>query len=281
MTKRFRLVISIISISTLAVLVLWVGFLTRQEKIRVEGPRKRDMDASSTPTLEQHLKMHERENRDLKERSWSVSPSGKKTGHFQHKLITDLSEIENDDYKQLVVEENSRPETVFAGNFRVSSFEWLSDTEIAVYQDCGTECMIAYYIDLTTKHKHRFFLGVGYTWSPDRQYVLAYHINLQQGISVGDKFGNQIFTLRRDSPSTSENYSSHRASWSPDSSRLALIIHKEDKTKLELLVFAVKQNFKIILQQDLAGDSLTNLGWSDQLTIFYTMNEETKKISLR
>lgn len=267
MTKRFQLVLFIISISTLAVLVLWVGFLIRQGKI-------------STLTLEQRLKIHERENRELKERSRLVSPTGEKTAYFQHKLITDLSEIEDDDYTQLIIEENSRPETMFAGNFRVSFFEWLSDTEIAVYQDCGTECMITYYIDLATKHRRRFSLGVGYTWSPNKQYVLAYHLSLQQGISIGDKFGNQLFTLRRDSPNSLENYSSHRASWSPDSSKLALIIHKEGETKLELLVFNVENGFKLLLQKDLNSSEFTDFGWEGEKTVFYAVNGKINKTKL-
>ena len=47
---------------------------------------------------------------------------------------------------------------MFTGNFRLSYFEWLNDGEIAVYQGCGTECMVAYHIDLI-KQTRRLSLG--------------------------------------------------------------------------------------------------------------------------
>jgi len=251
--------------------------LKMEEKVKTLGE-------TTNTSYDELLRELELDNRILKESTYKLSPDRKKAAYFQNKLTTDIKEIGDRDYTSLIIDQNGQAETVFQGDFRLSYFEWLNDKEIAVYRGCGTECMLAYIVDIDTKKYHEISLGVGYTWSPDKQYVLAYHYSYQYGISVAEKsreYGRTIFQIRRSHPRDGSGLASQtKAAWSEDSAKLALIIRKEDKEQLELLVFAVKQNFELLLQQDLAGDSLTGLGWNDQLTVFYTIGEETKKVSI-
>lgn len=160
------------------------------------------------------------------------------------------------------------------------AIEWLSDEEFVVYRGCGTECQVAYIFEPEKNYTRRFFYGVGYQWSPDKSYVLAYHYTLC-GITVGDKLGNELFTLRRDGnkifPKLAEKT---KGAWSPDSKKLALIIKKEDKEKLELLIFDAKNNFQIIYQKDLEDINFSNFSWIDANTVSYQINGESKEVIL-
>ena len=231
------------------------------------------------------IEEYERDNKVLKENTFKFSLDRKKAAYFQNKLTTDIKEISDRDYTSLVIDQNGQIETVFQSDFRLSYFEWLNDKEIAVYSGCGTECMLAYIVDIDTKKHREISLGVGYTWSPDKRYVLAYHYSYQYGISIAEKgreHGRTIFQIRRTHPQdgSSRLASQTRAAWSDDSARLALVIRKEDEERLELLVFDVKGKFKLLLQKDLITDSSSGLGWKDQQTILYTDGEKNREIGI-
>jgi Tol biopolymer transport system component len=219
------------------------------------------------------LREYKRDNESLKQNTLKVSTTGKKRAYFQHKFTTDIKEIGDRDYTFLVVEQEGKREKVFQGDFRLSYFEWLTDEEIAVYRNCGTECMIAYIVDLKTKTPRELMLGVGYTWSPNKQYVLAYHYSSKYGISVAEKdnfYGRMRFELRREHPPSGSNLTSKtQASWSPDSNKLALVIKKKAEEKLELLLFDVKNDFRLLGQKDLKSNQFSDLGWKDGTTVFY------------
>lgn len=253
-----------------AVLSLSVGTFYQKKNAWVAKQVETEGFDGSSEGAAARLKIYEQENKELRERTLSPSPDGGRLAYYQHKFISDLTEIEDEDYTSLVVKEKERKQIVFTGNFRLSYFEWLNDEEMAIYRDCGTECMVAYHIDLLKNETHRLSLGVGYTWSPDRKYVLAYHVALQPGVTIGDRLGQPVFTLRRNSPKNKSGYSPHRAVWSPDSSKLALIIHKDNEARLEALIFDAREKFKLIRQKDLESDKFSDLTWASHRTVAYT-----------
>jgi hypothetical protein len=219
------------------------------------------------------LREYKRDSENLKESTLKFSPSRKKFAYLKHKFIINVKEIGDRDYTSLVVNYGDREETIFQDDFHLSYFEWLSDEEIAVYSGCGTECMIAYLVDLETKTPQEFMLGAGYTWSPNRKYVLAYHYSYEYGISVSDRggaYGRTVFQLRREHPPSGSGLASKtQAAWSPDSSKLALVTRKESEERLELLIFGVENDFKLLLQRDLESDDFSKVGWKDTETVFY------------
>lgn len=97
------------------------------------------------------LKIYEKENADLKERSLEYSPSGNKVAYYQHKFVTDIKEIGDPDYKSLILEQNGKKEIIFQGNFRLSTFEWLNNNEIKVYKGCGSSCLLSYVVNVQSK----------------------------------------------------------------------------------------------------------------------------------
>jgi len=137
---------------------------------------------------------------------------------------------------------------VYEGDCKTSSWEWLNNKEIVVYRNCGTACMVGYLTNLNTGEKTELHYGLGYEWSPNKELALAYNYSIKYGITIGDKKDNIIFSLRREADSNLID--KIKAAWSPDSSKIALIIKKEGEEKLELLVFGVKNDFKQIYQAD-------------------------------
>jgi len=97
------------------------------------------------------LKIYEEENAQLKEWSQKSSPNGKKVAYYQNKFVTGIKEIGDPDYTSLIVEQNSRKEIVFQGDFHLSHFEWLNDNEIKVYKGCGSSCLLSYVVKVQSK----------------------------------------------------------------------------------------------------------------------------------
>ncbi|PIZ64212.1 hypothetical protein CO051_04680 [Candidatus Roizmanbacteria bacterium CG_4_9_14_0_2_um_filter_39_13] len=147
------------------------------------------------------------------------------------------------------------------------AIEWLNDEEFAVYRGCGTECETVYIFNLRQDGKQKLYYGVGHTWSPDKQYILAHHYAVQSGITVGDRYDNILFDLRREYPK--EYVGTHKASWSPDSTKLALIIHQDEKTRMELFVFDAQKNFQKIVQKQIQTKEVNDLYWQDRKTLIY------------
>lgn len=269
-----------------AVVFFTRGTFYQKESDRVAGPVKTEyretgnFDVSSEGATAARLKSYEQENQELRERTLLLSPGGRRRAYYQHKFISDLTEIGNNDYTSLVVEEKGKTQTVFTGDHRLAFFEWLDDKEIAVYQDCGTECLMVYLIETQTGESHRFFMGGGYSWAPNKKYVIAFHDVPDDGISVGDKFGNALFTLRRGSPNTQAMVPNLRAVWSPDSSKIALVIHKEKSSDLELIVLDITNEFKGVLRKNLVGREISELRWQGPRRLIYNSGAREYLIAL-
>lgn len=222
------------------------------------------------------VRIYEKENQLLRERTLKVSPSGKRSAYFKQRLIIDSEDKWDQDHTSVIIESEDTKETVFQGDERLSFLEWLNDDEIVVYRGCGTECMQAYIVDLKTKIPRDISIGVGYSWSPDKNYVLAYHYSWKYGISVankGDEFGRTIFQVTRDQPPNGSGLTNKtQAIWSPNSAKLALIIRKEKEEKLEVVVFDIISNFKPLLHKDLASNEFSDFHWEDSKTLSYFVN---------
>src|SRR3989338_2158275 len=103
-------------------------FYQKKDDLVIEQVGTENFDRSPKDAADSRLKIYGRENEELKERSLLLSPDGKKFAYFQHKFVTDISEIGDNDYVSLVVEEKEKGQgVVFTGNFRLSYFEWLDN----------------------------------------------------------------------------------------------------------------------------------------------------------
>lgn len=154
---------------------------------------------------------------------------------------------------------------IFHGSFRTSGWEWFNNDEIIVYYNCGTECQLLYLINVNSGEGNSLIYGVGYEWSPDKELVLAYHYSWKYGITVGDKKNNIFLTIERKHTINEDDelIDKTKAIWSPDSSKLALVIKKENQNQMELIIFNASDNFKQIFNQDMVDTNDYNLKWSE------------------
>lgn len=274
--------LSLVSIF-IALLAYWgkndfVYRLTKIEEVVKIEKNLEILGEQTSVSADDLVREYKRDNESLRESTFKFSPDGKKAAYFQHKFTNSVEGIGDFDYTSLVIDKSGRIETLFQSDFRLSYFEWLNDEEIAVYRSCGTECMTAYVINLNTKLPQEFPLGVGYSWSPDKRYLLAYHYTSKYGISVtrkGDLYGRRIFELvRNQPPSGSRLTDKTKAIWSPDSSKLALIIKKDKEEKFELLVFNIRNDFNLLKQKDIEGSDFSNLEWKDTDVVQFEINGE-------
>lgn len=158
---------------------------------------------------------------------------------------------------------------IYENTHRTSYWEWLNNNEIIVYCNCGTECMIGYVINAETGRQiAQLNYGVGYEWSPNKEYVLAYNYSGKYGVTVGDKNGNVFLSIKRE-PSDYELIGETKAAWSSDSQKIALIIKKEEENKMELLVFNKKNDFKQIFQADVNFSNEYTLDWINDNKLRY------------
>ncbi|PJC33261.1 hypothetical protein CO051_01755 [Candidatus Roizmanbacteria bacterium CG_4_9_14_0_2_um_filter_39_13] len=110
-----------------------------------------DTPVSQSQIQEDPIKIHEKGNADLKERSLEHSPDNRKVAYYQNKFVMDIKTIGDRDYTSLIVEQNDKKETIFQGNFHLSYFEWMNNNKIKVYKGCGSSCLLSYIIDINTK----------------------------------------------------------------------------------------------------------------------------------
>ena len=81
---------------------------------------------------------HNRENEELKELTLKISPNQKKQAYFQKKLTEDnVTNIDDEDYISVILDQGNKKEVLFQGNFRLSYLEWLNDDEVKIYKGCG------------------------------------------------------------------------------------------------------------------------------------------------
>ena len=106
---------------------------------------------SATHGDKEALRLYEQRNQRLREFSTRNSPDGKKVAYYQNKFVDDIESIGDPDYASLLVEQNGQTAVVFQDNFRLSSFEWLTNDEIKIYKGCGSGCLLSYVVNVNTK----------------------------------------------------------------------------------------------------------------------------------
>lgn len=159
---------------------------------------------------------------------------------------------------------------IYEGSFKTSYWEWLNNKEVAVYYGCGTECMVVFIIDVNSgERKSELQYGVGHEWSPSKELVLAYNYSYRYGITIGDKIGNALFSIKREPIAYHDLIDKTVATWSPDSNKIAVVIKKENQDQLELLVFDVQENFKQIFQSDVGFLKDIELKWDSDEKLIY------------
>ncbi|OGJ16807.1 MAG: hypothetical protein A2632_02070 [Candidatus Pacebacteria bacterium RIFCSPHIGHO2_01_FULL_46_16] len=233
---------------------------------------------------QEHLRSR---NQNLKSISLEFSPNKSKSAFFQEKVIKDSTNASRDaDYVSetvVVLQQGNKTEEIFKGDFHLSNLEWLNDRELVIYRSCGTECMTAAIIDTETRLLQDMSLGVGYTWSPNKQYVAVHHYSYKYGISVADRgneYGRRLLEIRRDHPDVGSGLTDQTTvGWSPDSSKLAVVIRKENEEKLELLVYAIERQFTLLHQQDIEQTDITNLTWEGEKNILIMGSGMSSNIS--
>jgi hypothetical protein len=188
----------------------------------------------------------------------------------------------NNKKNDIMIDQKSKNSTLGASTLNGDpqvrpAIEWLSDEEFAVYRGCGTECEVVYIFNTKHDAQQKLFYGIKHTWSPDKKYVLAYHYALQPGVTVGDKHGAILLDLRREY--SQESVGMPQATWSPDSSKLAVIIRKQDEEKLELLIYDVATQFKLLYQYNLSGVDTSDLMWASDDTVTWTEEGVSKSQS--
>jgi len=176
--------------------------------------------------------------------------------------------LNNDEYNRQVLiftgDINSKEtKEIYHGSFKTSGWEWFSNEEILVSAGCGTECQVLYLIDLKSGKQLELNYGVDYKWSADKTKVIALHYTAIPGFTVGDKLGNELFTLRREFWDDSKLFNLLQAEWSKDGGKIALVIKKENEEKMELLVFDVQNDFNKIFQNDIEILDNIELSWSN------------------
>lgn len=288
----FSILVSLLVLVGAGGAVNFLGRRVSEVESKLEGLNAREKQEEEREAIlgESHvdeaelLREYKMDNESLRTSTLKYSPSGKYYAFFQHKFVKDVKEIGDEDYAYIVAYLGVREEPVFKSDFRLSSFEWLSDEEVAVYRGCGTECSLAYIVNVKTKKYRELPLGVGYTWSPNRRYVAAYHYSYKYGFSLAEKddtYGRVKFELRRNHPPSGSGLSSAtRLTWSPDSSKFSVILRKENEERLELLVFDVSDGFTLLTARDLENKEFSGLNWRDEKTVVYEDGNQQKVIIL-
>lgn len=198
----------------------------------------------------------------------TLSPLKNKIGFLDSTGVKDKSILYDRQVILYAGNVNSRDfKEIFHGSFRTSGWEWFNNDEIIVYYNCGTECQLLYLANVDSGEGNALIYGVNYDWSPNSELALAYHYYSWgiYGITVGNRKGKDLFSVTRN-PTKNDNQElmgKTIAMWSPDSSKLALVIKKENKNQMELLIFDVVNNFKQIFGQDVNNSGEYNLGWDE------------------
>jgi hypothetical protein len=190
------------------------------------------------------------------------SPSRNKFGYFVNYSVYDEN-ISPDKEVVLRIENlNTRDsKQVYGGSFRTGGWEWFLNDEVLVEEGCGTECHVQILENLISGKEYILQYGVDYTWSPDKNWVFAYNYSYRTGITIGDKFGNIVYKYHI-LPPENETANTPLAVWSPDSSKLALIIKNSNDKEFELLIFDSHNNFKEIFQSKVDNAKKFELKWA-------------------
>ncbi|MFH1187614.1 MAG: hypothetical protein V1688_01995 [bacterium] len=207
-----------------------------------------------------------------------ISPDNLRLGYFIDLNCINKNNLSTDyeNHTSLRIVDLNKPvnREIYKGSYHTSYWEWLSDNEVIVYYGCGTECMAGFVIDANTGvRKAQLQYGVGYEWAPNKKMVLAYNYTAGYGITIGNKENEILFIIRRDPPNEYNDFvDKTKALWSPDSSKLALIIKKENSDEMEILVFEAT-NFGKIFQSNIKFAENTEFVWENDNKIIYGNTE--------
>lgn len=199
-----------------------------------------------------------------------ISPDNSRLGYFVslNCLNKFFLDYENHTSLYIISIDGKSNKEIYKGNYHTSNWDWLNNEEVIVYYGCGTECMAGFVIDANTgEQKSQLQYGVNYTWSPDKKYALAYNYSGKYGITVGDKKGNILLSVRRE-PSDYDLIGETEAIWSPDSAKLAVIIKKEGTGDMELLIFKAP-DFGQIFQTDIDFTKDAEFAWEGNKMIIF------------
>jgi Tol biopolymer transport system component len=140
---------------------------------------------------------------------------------------------------------------------------WWDDSRLLILAHCGTGCSRPFLLDLRDGKQTPFFelgregeyLGAGYTWSPDKKWVVVLSgASPQLGIAPGE--GGEITWLsgRRAANPDWESFFTFSPSWAPDSSRFAFLRQPSDTSRPpELWVWEVQSDQALHLLDGVAS----------------------------
>ena len=144
--KNKKTITNIISLIFIVFFVLLATLMTSQLGINFSKKFKNELKEEPVQLL------HRKENEELKELTLKISPNQKKQAYFQKKFTEDnVTDIGDEDYISVILDQESKKEVLFQGNFRMSYLEWLNDDEIKVYKGCGSSCLLSYVVNTKTK----------------------------------------------------------------------------------------------------------------------------------
>ena len=144
--KNKKTITNIIPLIFIVFFVLLATLMTSQFGINFSKKFKNELKE------EQAQLLHRKENEELKELTLKISPNQKKQAYFQKKFTEDnVTDISDEDYISVILDQESKKEVLFQGNFRLSYLEWLNDNEIKVYKGCGSSCLLSYVVNIKTK----------------------------------------------------------------------------------------------------------------------------------
>lgn len=151
--------------------------------------------------------------------------------------------------------------------------ERVADNSIAIYYGCGTECEgIRVFNERTGKKIAEFNYGIGYQWDPDKRRAVAFHTSPEQGLTIGDKNGNELFTYMQSEHERSTDELPRFVSWAPDGSRLAIIYNNGGNDINELLIFDTRSPIFLLTKNRIPTAQSHSFYW-DMRNQFISIND--------
>lgn len=140
--------------------------------------------------------------------------------------------------------------------------ERVADDSVAIYYGCGTECEgIRVFDERTGKKIAEFNYGIGYQWDQEKRRAVAFHTSPEQGLTIGDKNGNELFTYVQSEHGRSTDELPHLVSWAPDGTRLAIIYTNGRNDVYELLIFHTRNPIFLLTKSRIPAAQSYSFYW--------------------
>ena len=151
---------------------------------------------------------------------------------------------------------------VYEGNYKTSAWEWIDDGRVIVYRNCGSPCYA--FTIISTEGEvldGPRMLGLSYTLSPDRQWLLG-SVDWAQtlgAVVMHIKTKEEFEFVQTGIPS--HKYAEYaQSAWSADGRKLAVLNKRPADQHMEATVYDVANDFKILHRETVAcefiGDDL-------------------------